>query len=142
MFNKYVPVYMYIYPHSVGVWILQQYILNEEKPPCRTSPVPAEPPQRIPLGVVGRSRIWRRAPAFTPFRHVHILFNIARSRVQTASSPCVRHNTYLCVIMNTSQLFLIPVQKMLQHVRPLSCNTPVMQPSNFTDLICYLIPYR
>jgi hypothetical protein len=29
----------YIYPHSVGVWILQQYPSNEEKLPCWASPI-------------------------------------------------------------------------------------------------------
>ncbi len=45
--------YIYIFPHSVDVWTL-----NQEKLPCRASPMTAEPLLKIPHGEVGRDQSW------------------------------------------------------------------------------------
>jgi hypothetical protein len=80
----------HIYPHFIGVWILQQYVPNEEKPPCQVSSRPAEPQLRIPPG--GSEAEQDLEGAFTLLPHNHILLNTARSRIQTAPGLIVQHN--------------------------------------------------
>jgi acetyl esterase/lipase len=59
-----------IYEHfrSFDVWILQQYVPNEEEPPCRASSMAAKPLLKIPKGGVRQGGSNPLSPHTHPFQ--------------------------------------------------------------------------
>ncbi len=58
---------IYVYFHSIDVWILQQYVPNEEEPPCRASSLAAKPLLKIPKGGVRQGGSNPPFPTHTSF---------------------------------------------------------------------------